>query len=111
MSGYDSKDYWSHIHTIADDVAHRVLCEDGYLSDVLFEESDGTEWSIYTHRASLAMTYTDNPDAIFERYEDLSVFTNWSLFVSAAAASAIYDDVSDYYHRNYTETGEKKEEE
>tara|TARA_R110000744_G_scaffold111267_1_gene209529 strand:+ start:179 stop:511 length:333 start_codon:yes stop_codon:yes gene_type:complete len=109
MNDYESKDYWAHIHGMADDIADRVRSQDGHLSDVMFEETDGTEWSIYTHRAGLAMTYTDNQDALMERFEDLSVFKSWGSLVSAAAASSIYEDVADYYNRNYTEHGEKKE--
>ena len=109
MDDYQAKDYWEHIHDLAHGVADRVREKDGHLSDVLFEETDGTSWSIYTHRANLVMAYTDNQDALMERHEDFGVFTCWSLLVSAAAVSAIYEDVSDYYHRNYTEHGEKKE--
>jgi hypothetical protein len=109
MSNYEAKDYWEHIHDLAHGVADRVREKDGHLSDVLFEETDGTEWSIYTRMACLVMSYTYNQDALMERHEDLGVFTCWGLLVSAAAVAAIYADVSDYYHRSYTEAGEKKE--
>jgi len=105
------KYYWDTIRNIANGVAEEIRDahpQARFLSDSIHEHSDQTEWSIYTHKANKTMSYTDNPDALFEWEFSLSDKKSWSEVVCLAAACALTQDVTDYYHRNYNEDGSPK---
>lgn len=82
-------EYWTEVRSLAEELA-KVDEDERY--DRLFEVIDGHQFIIYTHYAEQVMVHTDNEDAVFDSFGELSG-DSWAAVVVRAAFCAMEQDV------------------
>lgn len=107
MKVLSAQDYWKEVRDCASSIIARSATmpddelansmRDIIMEGLCHELSEHHQWTTYTYYQQCILLHTDNPEAYFELYEDITVEHTGEFFTKVATAafeSDIWDTIS-----------------